>query len=48
MGELVLCEHDPVYTFGLRQQHDYSTEAAKLRVLGCEVCKVGASQIAGL
>ncbi len=39
VGELVVCEHDPVFTFGLRQA-DYQAEAARLRLLGCEVHKV--------
>lgn len=39
LGELLLCEHDPVYTFGLRQSL-HQTEAAKLRLLGCETHQV--------
>jgi hypothetical protein len=40
VGELLACEHDPVYTFGLRQSSQQA-EAAKLRLLGCEVHQVG-------
>lgn len=36
---MLLCEHDPVYTFGLRQK-DYAEEAKRLQQLGAEVFKV--------
>lgn len=39
VGEVLVCEHDPVFTFGLRQSQD-EVEAAKLRLLGCEVHQV--------
>ena len=38
-GELLLLEHYPVYTFGLRQK-DFETQADNLRKLGAEVVKV--------
>lgn len=41
-GEVVVCEHNPVFTFGLRQ-NDYQTQADELRLLGCEVHKVSLS-----
>lgn len=44
VGELLVCEHDPVFTFGLRQA-DYETEAAKLRLLGCKVHKVSSPSL---
>ena len=37
-GEFLFCEHDPVYTFGLRE--DYHTRAAQLENLGCDLVKV--------
>lgn len=39
VGELILCEHYPVYTFGLRES-DYESRGERLRQLGCEVAKV--------
>ena len=40
-GEVLLCEHDPVFTFGLRER-DYQSRAEKLleETKGCEVVKV--------
>lgn len=39
VGELLLCEHPPVYTFGLREQSNTGRER-QLLALGAEVCKV--------
>ncbi|KAL5471413.1 hypothetical protein EMCRGX_G029529 [Ephydatia muelleri] len=39
-GEILFCEHDAVYTFGLRQK-EYALEAARLERLGAQVFKVG-------
>ena len=39
IGELLLCEHPPVYTFGLREKPDES-EVKRLTDLGAEVFKV--------
>ena len=36
---MLLCEHDPVYTFGLREK-DYALRAEELQKLGAEVFKV--------
>lgn len=33
-------EHDPVYTFGLRERDDYHLKYEKLKTLGAEVFKV--------
>ena len=38
-GEILFCEHDAVYTFGLRQK-EYALEAARLERLGAQVFKV--------
>jgi len=40
-GEVLLCEHDPVFTLGLREK-DYQSRAEKLLEVGkgCEVVKV--------
>lgn len=40
-GEVLLCEHYPVFTFGLREK-DYQTRVADLQKVGggCEVVKV--------
>ncbi len=39
-GEILLCEHDPVYTFGLRDTNEYAEKAERLRKLGAEAFKV--------
>lgn len=39
-GEVLLCEHDAVYTFGLRQT-EYALEAPRLEKLGAQVFKIG-------
>lgn len=39
VGEVLLCEHDPTFTFGLRET-DFQMRAAELRGLGCETQKV--------
>ena len=38
-GELLTCEHDPVYTFGLREKNLVIDEE-NLKTLGAEVFKV--------
>lgn len=38
-GEVLFCEHDAVYTFGVRQKENVS-EAARLEKLGAQVFKV--------
>ena len=38
-GELLTCEHDPVYTFGLREKN-LAIDEGKLKKLGAEVFKV--------
>ena len=44
-GELLVCEHEPVFTFGLRQAAHYHQQAAALKSLGngVEVHKVSPS-----
>lgn len=39
MGEILLCEHEPVYTFGLREK-DYHKHAEQLSKTGATVVKV--------
>lgn len=39
MGELLLCEHEPVFTFGLRDL-EYKEKVEELKQLGCDVVKV--------
>lgn len=40
VGEILLLEHTPVYTFGLREEISSDT-LQLLRSLGADVCKVG-------
>ena len=41
VGSVLLCEHDPVYTFGLRDTENYHVSRSRLLETGAKVIKVG-------